>query len=33
MALMGLGYRSVTLVKTDEFARMADLRRKLRSAG
>jgi L-2,4-diaminobutyrate decarboxylase len=22
MALMGLGYRSVTLVKTDEFARM-----------
>jgi L-2,4-diaminobutyrate decarboxylase len=30
MALMGLGYRSVTLVKTDEFARMdvADLKAK-----
>ena len=34
MALMGLGYRSVTLVKTDRFARMdtADLRDKLAQA-
>jgi L-2,4-diaminobutyrate decarboxylase len=34
MALMGLGYRSVTLVKTDEFARMdvADLKAKIAQA-
>ena len=34
MALMGLGYRSVTLVKTDEFARMdvADLKAKIAEA-
>lgn len=34
MALMGLGYRSVTLVKTDEFSRMDlnDLREKLAQA-
>ncbi len=34
MALMGLGYRSVTLVKTDEFARMdvSDLQAKIAQA-
>ncbi|MDU3362014.1 MAG: aspartate aminotransferase family protein [Klebsiella sp.] len=34
MALMGLGYRSVTLVKTDEFARMdvSDLKAKIAQA-
>lgn len=34
MALMGLGYRAVTLVKTDEFARMdvADLKAKIAEA-
>ncbi|MGK7021639.1 pyridoxal phosphate-dependent decarboxylase family protein [Klebsiella pneumoniae] len=35
MALMGLGYRSVTLVKTDEFARMdvSDLQAKIAQGG